>query len=177
MAPVAGAIAPSARAENTVIPTQVVIYTPRGTNNVVKLLFGTSIYDLKQAEMPPAADGRDGLRLFSSAAALLKVPETFFNRFPIESQVGLASIRDPSEVLRRLLDGGHSVVAGRIAGAFRRIGRLDVADEIVAAMKGANYTIRETDPFAAQQTFGTLRPATLRLSGACRRCGRQCANR
>src|SRR5712692_1645440 len=32
-------------AENTVIPTQVVIYTPRGTNNVVNLLFGTSLYD------------------------------------------------------------------------------------------------------------------------------------
>src|ERR1700734_3872161 len=40
-------------AENTVIPTQAVIYTPRGTNNVIKLLFGTSIYDLKQADMPP----------------------------------------------------------------------------------------------------------------------------
>lgn len=61
-------------AENTVIPTQVVIYTPRGTNNVVKLLFGTSIYDLKQADMPPASDVvvRDGLLLFSPAAARRK---------------------------------------------------------------------------------------------------------
>jgi fido (protein-threonine AMPylation protein) len=154
-------------AENTVIPTQVVIYTPRGTNNVVKLLFGTSIYDLKEAEMPPAADVvvRDGMRLYSPAAALVKVPEAFFNRFPIESQVALTSIGDASEVLRRLLDGGHSVVAGRLAGAFRRIGRTDVADEIVAAMKAAEFTIRETDPFAPQHTFGTLRPATAPIVG------------
>lgn len=154
-------------AENTVIPTQVVIYTPRGTNNVIKLLFGTSIYDLKQADMPTAADVvvRDGLRLFLPAAALVKVPEAFFNRYPIESQVALSSIRDASEVLRRLLDGGHSVVAGRLAGAFRRIGRPDVADEIVAAMRGANFTVRETDPFAEQQTFGTLRPATAPIVG------------
>ena len=77
-------------AENTVIPTQVVIYTPRGTNNVVKLLFGTSIYDLKQPEMPPASDltVRNGLRLYSPAAALVKVPEAFFTRHPIELQVG-----------------------------------------------------------------------------------------
>jgi fido (protein-threonine AMPylation protein) len=154
-------------AENTVIPTQVVIYTPRGTNNVINLLFGTSIYDLKQADMPPGADVtvRDGLRLFSPAAALIKVPEAFFARYPIELQVALASITDASDVLRRLLDGGHSVVAGRLAGAFRRIGRAEIADEIVAAMKAANYTVRETNPFTQQQTFGMLLPATAPIVG------------
>ena len=81
--------------------------------------------------------GMTGLRLYAPSAALIKVPEAFFNRFPTESQVVLAGIGDASEVLRRLLDGGHSVVAGRLAGAFRRIGRADIADEIVAAMKWA----------------------------------------
>ena len=44
--------------------------------------------------MPPASDVtvRDGLRLYSPAAALVKVPEAFFTRYPIESQVALASI-------------------------------------------------------------------------------------
>ena len=154
-------------AENTVIPTQLVIYTPKGSNNVVKLLFETSIYDLKQMEMPPASDltVRDGLRLYAPAAALIKVPEAFFTRHPIESQVALASITDASEVLRRLLDGGHSIVAGRLAGAFRRIGRAEIADEIVAAMKAAEYSVRETDPFAQRQTFGTLRTSTAPIVG------------
>src|SRR5690242_2959150 len=39
-------------AENTVIPTQVVVYSPKGTNHTVELLFGTSLYDLKQAVVP-----------------------------------------------------------------------------------------------------------------------------
>src|SRR5260370_12572046 len=39
-------------AENTVIPTQVVIYTPRGTNHTMNLLFRTPPYDLNQTEMP-----------------------------------------------------------------------------------------------------------------------------
>jgi fido (protein-threonine AMPylation protein) len=148
-------------AENTVIPTQAIIYSPKGTNNIVKLLFGTSLYDLKQPHMPPPADVtvRDGLRLFSPAAALVKVPEAFFIRYPIESQVALASMSDASEVLRCLLDGGHSVVAGRLAGAFRRIGRPELAGEIVTTMKAASYTVREADPFDHQQTFGSL-PAT-----------------
>jgi fido (protein-threonine AMPylation protein) len=154
-------------AENTVIPKQVIVYTPKGTNNEVKLRFGTSIYDLKQPQMPTAADVvvRDGLRLFSPAAALVKVPEAFFNRYPIEAQVVLSSTPDASEVLRRLLDGGHSVVAGRLAGAFRRIGRPDVADEMVTTMRAADYNVHETNPFAKQQTFGELRKTTAPIAG------------
>lgn len=154
-------------AQNTVIPAQVVVYSRKGTNHTMKLLFGTSLYDLKQAEMPPAADVsvKDGLRLFSAAAALVKVPEAFFTRNPIESQVVLAGIREASDVLRLLLNGGHSAKAGQIAGAFRRIGRPQIADEIVRAMKSAGYDVREADPFAPDQAFGVLPTVTAPIVG------------
>ena len=143
-------------AENTVIPQQVIIYTPKGTNNTVELLFGTSLYDLAQKRMPPAADltEREGLRLFTPEAALTKLPESFFARYPVEAQVVLSGIRDASDVLARLLDGGHSAIAGRLAGAFRRIGRAGTAGEIVGTMKAAGYDVRENDPFAPAQDLG-----------------------
>jgi len=150
-------------AENTVIPGQVVIYSPKGTNNNTKLLFGTSFYDLKETQAPPPADVtlHSGLRLYCTPAALAKVPQAFFARHPIESQVALGSQPDASDVLRRLLAGGHSTIAGRLAGAYRRIGRDDIADEVVSTMKAADYPIRiEIDPFLPQQTFGTFRPST-----------------
>jgi hypothetical protein len=142
-------------AENTVIPAQVIINSPRGANNKVALPFGTSLYDLKQPQMPPAADltVRDGLRLFSPVAALVGVSEAFFIGNPIETQIVLAGLRDVSELLRRLLDGGHSIVAGRLAGAFRRMGRAGAADEIVGTMKAAGYDVRESDPFADRATL------------------------
>ena len=145
-------------AQNTVIPTQVVVYSRKGANHTIKLLFGTSLYDLKQPEMPPAADVsvKDGLRLFSPAAALVKISEAFFARNPIETQVVLAGVRESSDVLRLLLDGGHSGKAAQIAGAFRRIGRPEIADEIVKTMKSAGYDVRETDPLTPEQTFGVL---------------------
>jgi len=135
------------QAENTVIPPQVIVYSAKGTNNTISLLFGTSFYDLKEPQPPPDADllVRDGLRLFSIEAALIKVPEAFFAAKPIEAQVALATVREPSGLLRRLLAGGNSVVAGRLMGAFRRIGRPEMADEIRAAMTGAGYDVRETD--------------------------------
>jgi hypothetical protein len=153
--------------ERTVIPDQVVISSPKGTNNTIKLLFGTSLYDLKVAEMPAKPDlvTRDGLRLFSSVASLVRVGESFFARNPVESQVVLASLRDAGDLLRFLLNGGHSAKAGYLAGAFRETGRASLADEIMAAMSGAGYDVRERNPFEAGQVFEAPRPAVAPIVG------------
>ena len=154
-------------AEATTIPSQVTVYSPNGTNNNVQLLFGTSLYDLKQKQLPPPSDlvEKNGLRLFSLEAALIKVPEGFFQVWPVEAQVALASIRDVSALLGRLLDGGHSVVAGRLAGAFRRAGRVSFSDEIVKTMKKAGYDVRETDPFLQQLRISVISAGTPPIVG------------
>jgi fido (protein-threonine AMPylation protein) len=59
-------------------------------------------------------------------------------------------VRDASEVLDRLLEGGHSTIAGRLAGAFRNIGRERIADDIINTMRTAGYDVRENDPFETQ---------------------------
>jgi fido (protein-threonine AMPylation protein) len=140
-------------AEHTVVPTQAVVCSPKGTNNKITLPFGTSLYDLKQSPLPPKTDLiiKDGLRLLSNAAALVRVSETFFRHNPIEVRVVLESIRDASEVLARLLEGGHSTVAGRLAGAFRHVNRPGMADEILKTMKSAGFDVRETNPFHREE--------------------------
>jgi fido (protein-threonine AMPylation protein) len=153
--------------ERTVIPEQVVVNSPKGTNNTINLLFGTSLYDLKVPEMPAAADlvVRDGLRLFSPAAAIVSVAESSSPRNPVETQVVLASLADASDLLRLLLNGGHSAKAGYLAGAFRQTGRPELANEIVRAMKSVGYDVRERNPFEAGQTFGALRRAAAPIAG------------
>jgi Fic/DOC family len=157
----------SLHGEKTVIPDQVVVNSPKGSNNTVNLLFNTSLYDLKVTDMPPRADlvMRDGLRLFSPVAAIVRVPESFFSRNPVETQVVLASFADASDVLRVLLNGGHSSKAGYLAGAFRQIGRPKLADEILATMKSAGYDVRESNPFEGRQIFTTSKKATAPIVG------------
>jgi fido (protein-threonine AMPylation protein) len=155
------------QAENTAIPPQVIIYSPKGSNNSTSLVFGASFYDLKESQ-PPASEDlivRDGLRLFALEAALVRVPEAFYAAKPIEAQVALAALREPSGLLRRLLNGGNSVVAGRLVGAFRRIGRTDVAEEIRATITRAGYVVREADPFVPGHEFGKLAPAAAPIVG------------
>ena len=141
--------------ERTTIPKQVVVCSPKGTNHSIELLFATSIYDLKETEMPTAENlvARDGLRLFSAPISLIGVPESFFARNPVETQVVLGTLTDVSGLLRSLLNGGHTSKAGHIAGALREIGRPKEADEIVSAMKSAGYDVREKNPFKAGSSF------------------------
>src|SRR5215472_11516690 len=148
--------------ERTVIPDQLVVHSPKAANNDVQLLFGTTLYDLKVAEMPAsgALIVREGLRLFTPAAALVRIPESFFQLYPLETQVVMASLADVSDLLRLLLNGGHSAKAGYLAKAFRQTGRGEVADEILRAMKGAGYDVRESSPFEAGQILHSpSRPA------------------
>jgi fido (protein-threonine AMPylation protein) len=154
--------------ENSSVPGQVIVYSPNGTNNTLALPFRTSLFDLKEPKMRQgnALMRRDELRLFTAEESLLRVPEAFFTRNPIEAQVVLSGLRDASSLLRLLLDGGHSIIAGRIAGALRRLGREEIANEILKTMKSAGYTVRETDPFAATQpVIGVARTRAAPLVG------------
>ncbi|MEA3105558.1 MAG: hypothetical protein QOI88_163 [Gammaproteobacteria bacterium] len=99
--------------------------------------------------IPVAADveEREGLRILKLPAALIGCSPTHFANHSIQMRSALAMVSDASEVLGRLLDGGHSTIAARLAGAFRNIGREQMAGSIVATMRSAGYTITETDPF------------------------------
>lgn len=140
-------------AARTAIPKQVILFSPNANNSRIDLLFDTSFFALKQ-KLPPAHDleRREGLRIFRVEAALVRVTEEFFSQHPVEAKIVLGGIREPSELLSRLLGGGHTVIAGRIAGAFRHLGKAEIADEIRATMKAADHDVRETDPFDQDRT-------------------------
>ncbi|MCY4200679.1 MAG: hypothetical protein OXF31_12860 [Gammaproteobacteria bacterium] len=165
--------------EHATVPQQVITYTPKGTNNRVDLLFGSSLYNLRQHAMPAEADltSRDELRMFRLESAIVRVPATFFNRYPTEAQVALAGIHDATEILIRLLDQGRSVIVGRLAGAFRRVGREEIADEIKTVMAQAGYDVRETDPFSREHALAQIKQADAPIVGRLRSCGSQRANR
>lgn len=133
------------------VPKQLLVRSPKGGNKPVDLLYGTSIFDIR-LELPPAADVevRDRLRVYTLPAALISCAPPQFAAQPFTLRAALAMVPDASDVLTRLLEGGRSTIAGRLAGAFRNIGRDRIADNIVATMQSAGYTINETDPFESE---------------------------
>lgn len=141
----------SLHAGNWTVPRQLAVRSPKAANNRTNLPHGTSLFELRAA-LPPRGDRieKDGLRLFSLEAALMEASPQFFRNQATDARAALAMIRDPSRLLEKLLDGGHSTIAGRVAAAFRSTGRETVAAEIAATMSAAGYTVRESDPFADQ---------------------------
>lgn len=136
-------------AGNRTVPRQLMVRSPRARNRITILLHNTSLFDVRAA-LPKADDTelRDGLRLFSPEAALIACSPRFFSSKPTDVRAVLLTLRDASSLLRRLLEGGHSTIAGRLAGAFRNCGRERIADDIAKTMIAAGYEIRESDPFA-----------------------------
>lgn len=144
----------SLHAGNWAVPRQLLVRSHKGDNKVTGLPHGTSLLSVRY-NMPDVEDidvTNDGLRLYSLVPALIDCPPGLYLHNPTDFRVALSMIKDASELLARLLEGGHTTIAGRLAGALRNIGRDRIADDIVATMRDADYDVRESDPFETKPT-------------------------
>lgn len=135
-------------AGNTTVPRQLLVRSPDASNNITTLVHDTGILEVK-GEIPPTKELEitDGLRIYALPHALINAAPRFYLNYPMDMRTTLGLFRDASQILPALLDGGHSTVAGRLAGAFRRIGRTKIGEDILKTMHAAGYTVNETDPF------------------------------
>jgi len=138
----------SLHAGNRTVPRQLVVRSPRARNKVTELPHGTSLLDLRAALSATGdREEKEGLRVFSLESALIACSPNYFSNHPTDARAALSMVRDASGLLARLLEGGHSTIAGRLAGAFRNIGRDRIGDDITKAMAAAGYDVRANDPF------------------------------
>ncbi len=133
---------------NTSVPSQLIIRSTRAPNKNIPLLHNTSLFEIK-SQLPNTAEiiEVNGLRILTLSSALINCSPVIFEKNPTDMRSVLALIPDSSEILTHLLEGSHSVIAGRLAGALRNIGKNRIADEIISTMKMADFNVREIDPF------------------------------
>ena len=139
---------------NRRVPHQLIIRSSKGPNGNTPLLLGTSIFTMKSS-LPNEAEVIviDGIRMLTLPSSLIHCPSVMFNNNTTDTRTALATIKDSSEVLGLLLNGGHSTIAGRLAGAFRNNGQEKIADDIIKTMQMAGYDVRETDPYESTPTI------------------------
>ncbi|MBY8963146.1 Fic family protein [Flavobacterium sp. D11R37] len=136
-------------AGNWSVPQQLIVRSPDANNKPTPLPHNTSLFNLK-TELPEkeyAEIRSNGLRVYNLQTALIYCTAAVYTHNAIDARTILSMIRDASEVLPVLLENGHTKLAGRLAGAFRNIGRDRIADQIIETFKQADYVIREEDPF------------------------------
>lgn len=145
-------------AGNSALPPQVVVNAPAGGNSVIPLPAGHSILDYKAKDFPAAGNRTrvGALRAMTLEHALVRVPESFYRTCSRDAQIALLGLKDGSVLVRQLLDGNHSVIAGRLASALRACGQAAIADDILSTMRSVGHAVSETNPFAEP-------PPTLKL--------------
>jgi hypothetical protein len=135
-------------AGSTTIPHQLIVRSPKAPNKTIKMLHGTSMYIMKSnIEYEVETEKITQLRVQTKEEALVKIPPILFEQNPIEVRTILADIKSPSTLLKILLNGSHSVIAGRLVGAFENIGNKRTAIEIRRTMEAADFKIHVIDPF------------------------------
>jgi hypothetical protein len=114
------------------VPHQLIIRSSAGSNNITALPQNTSILDFSGI-LPPKSDLelKEQLNLIRLPVALITCSPNYFRNNSTNARAALAMISDASELLPVLLEGGHTIVAGRLAGGFRNIGRDRTADDIL----------------------------------------------
>lgn len=139
-------------------PPQLLVRAATGGNKPTPWPHGTSVFDSRLA-LPEASQRTrlEGLRVYTLSAALAHCPRAMFRDKPIEMRAALAMLPDATDLVRHVLDDGKSAAAGWLAGAFRSIGRAEIAERLRDAGRSAGFTVREEDPFAA--------PSPLRFAG------------
>lgn len=135
-------------AGNTTVPRQLLVRSPAASNNITELVHGTSMLEVK-GNIPPKGqlEKSNGLRVYQLPYALIHAAPRHYINHANDMRVALGLLGDASEILPALLEGGHSTIAGRLAGALRNIGRDRIGEDILKSMRAAGYTVNETDPF------------------------------
>jgi hypothetical protein len=135
----------------TGILPQIVLHAPAANNQVLGLPHACSLVLARCAPatlVPDAVVSSAGLRLIPVYRSLVTASPTFFEKHPDSAQICLRIV-DATDMTRVLLEGGQTVVAGRMAGALRAVGRWHEADQLLATMRAAGYRSQETNPFVA----------------------------
>ena len=135
-------------AGNWSVPAQLFVRSPNGNNHPTPLPHNTSVFN-HRVDLPEhglLADEK-GINIYSLKGAIIYSSPAVFRGNGLDARTALSLIRDASELLPVLLDNGHTTIAGRLAGAFRNIGRDRIADQIIDTMRQAGYDVREDDPF------------------------------
>ncbi|MFA7116544.1 MAG: Fic family protein [Bacteroidales bacterium] len=135
--------------KSTIVPKQIIIKSTKGNNTPISLPNSSSILSLK-TKLPKNVNrsNKYRLNLYPLAEAIITCSPSMYTDEALTMRTVLAMINNIDDILKILVDTGMTVRAGRVAGAFRNIGREKFANSIITTMKNIGYDIREEDPFS-----------------------------
>lgn len=136
------------------LPQQVVVGAKKGGNLLLQLPHNTSLLVYQQNNhFPLEIIQHNGLNLLSFEYALCRMPASFYTQQSEEAEIAIGLLKKTEKILHYLLKEGMVQAAGRLSGALRHLGRVDMADTILNAMNRAGFIVKEANPFKTKIFF------------------------
>lgn len=133
---------------STLIPQQVVVITRKKGVQKIDLPHRTSLLLYQDtARFPENRVNQENMWIMDLTSALCRIQPVFFKNNPLDTEIALRMVKDISAITRVLVQGGHSGIAGRLAGAYRELNENEMADRILGDMEIAGFNVREINPF------------------------------
>lgn len=133
---------------STVIPQQLIIITRKKGVQKIELPHGTSLLLYEDpGRFPENRMNRENIWIMDLPSALCRIQPVIFKNYPFDVELALRMVRDLSGLTRILVQGGHSAIAGRLAGAYRAIHENEMAEQIIKDLEIAGFNVREINPF------------------------------
>ena len=128
---------------STVLPKQIQLHSANAKNNALQLPAGSSLFDYASPKIVNPDDRCEigPVRALTLESALVMVSPQFWISDPTTMEVALGQLKDSDGILKVLANGGHSVIAGRISGALKAVGRSTLAKEIMEFMTSLGYKV------------------------------------
>ncbi len=142
------------------VPPQLVVMIATGGSNRLELLHQASLFMYETIELPSDRETRFGIQTLPLAAALCRSSPALFSHDPIKAEIALRMV-DPTDLVRILLKGGHTSIAGRLIGAYRFLGDDSTVRLIENSMANAGYQVRPENPFESNQPVFGKRPVRI----------------
>ncbi|MCM2279292.1 MAG: Fic family protein [Oligoflexia bacterium] len=131
-----------------VISRQLVILTRKSSNQTLQLLHDTSLMLYSdESNFPTAVFRRNGLNLFPLPEAICRAAPAYFQNSSLNAEICLRLVPSAAELSRVLLSLGSPAAAGRVTGAYRRLGDGNRAEQIQQDLAAAGQPVTPHDPF------------------------------
>src|ERR1035437_4753479 len=161
------------------VPRQVVALTARGGKMLLELPHKTSVLVYEDAKnLPRAVEPIMGVRAMPLAAALCRLPTSFFENQPLNAEIALRAVKSIGDLTRVILEMESPTQAGRFAGAYEFLGDHERAEQIIKTVQAAGLEVEPKNPFVkpAPVFVGPSRlasPYAGRIEGLFRSCRQQ----
>ena len=131
------------------VPKQLMVIASMGGHSKIDLPHGTSLFAWV-GDVPEDREMTQGIQVMPLEMALCRVSPTFYRHDPISAEIVLR-MASPAAIARYVVDGGHSVIAGRMVGAYRFLDDETAAETIATPYAVKGERIRETNPFTTKR--------------------------